>query len=96
MQIRPLGDVGVEQLFRAPTVHGICAPTLRHAAARGGTTNADTPRAQLRLICLQKGAPARHLALVLIHPAGASALRPRDGKAPAARPPPAAKVPGVP
>ena len=74
MQIRPLVDVGVEQLFRAPTVHGICAPTLRRAAARGGTADADTPRAQLRLLCLQQGAPARHSALVLIHPAGASAL----------------------
>merc|ERR1719424_840872 len=37
MQIRPLVDVGVEQLFRAPTVHGICAPPLRRAAARSGT-----------------------------------------------------------
>ena len=74
MQIRPLVDVGVEQLFRAPTVHGICAPPLRRAAARDGTADADTPRAQLRLLCLQQGAPARHSALVLIHPAGASAL----------------------
>ena len=82
MQLRAVSPhLGVQQLFAAPTVRGICeaaAAADATAAAKASSAEAARPRTstQLRLVCLQKGAPSSSppTALVLVHAAGASAL----------------------